>query len=186
MKLAVDDLDGKLEKEPRTRQSVSALVFETAHQALEAEKEHILRSAREILTRTGDAPDEALRDRLDTLDTWFEGIGMEEEGQPQRRPQELLDELSGLVHIPLRLSGESLRLLTEGSDEIKEDLSAQIQGNLVAVNYNRMLLTFERRLGDTLTLRVNDSQAGSWDAISADLLAQVRVAFRERSSGWRR
>ncbi len=165
-------------KQPRTRQSVSNLVFETAHQALEAEKEHILRSAREILDRTGDALDEALRDRLDTLDTWFEGIGMDEEGEPQRRPQELLDELSSLVHIPLRLSGDSLRRLPEGSEDIKEDLAAQIQGNLVAVNYNRMLLTFERRLGDTLTLRVNDSQAGSWGAISADLLSQVEVDFR--------
>jgi preprotein translocase subunit SecA len=180
MKMVVDDLDAKLEKTPRTRNSVSNLVFDTAHQALEAEKEHILRSAREILDRTGDALDEALRDRLDTLDTWFEGIGMDEESEPQRRPQELLDELSSLVHIPLRLSGDSLRRLAEGSEDIKEDLAAQIQGNLVAVNYNRMLLTFERRLGDTLTLRVNDSQAGSWGAISTDLLSQVEVIFDKR------
>ena len=179
-KLVVDDLDGKLEKQPRNRQAVSALVSQTAQQALEAEKEHILRSAREILAKTGDALDEALRDRLDTLDTWFEGISMEEEGQPQRRPQELLEEISGLVHVPLRLSGDSLRRLPEGSDDIKEDLAAQIHGNLVAVNYNRMLLTFERRLGDTLTLRVNDSQAASWDAISADLLVQAESIFDKR------
>jgi preprotein translocase subunit SecA len=105
---------------------------------------------------------------------------MEEEGIPQRRPQDLLDEISGLIHIPLRLSGDSLRRLSEGTDDIKEDLAAQIQGNLVAINYNRMLMTFERRLGDTLTIRVNDSQANSWDAISADLLSQVEVVFDKR------
>ena len=180
MKLVVDDLSSKLEEQPRTRQGVTNLVLETARLALESEKEHIVRSAREILSRTGDALDEALRDRLDTLDTWFEGIGMEEEGIPQRRPQELLDEISGLIHIPLRLSGDSLRRLSEGTDDIKEDLAAQIQGNLVAINYNRMLMTFERRLGDTLTIRVNDSQANSWDAISADLLSQVEVVFDKR------
>jgi preprotein translocase subunit SecA len=180
MKLVVDDLSSKLEKQPRSRQGVTNLVLETARQALESEKEHIVRSAREILSRTGDALDEALRDRLDMLDTWFEGIGMEEEGMPQRRPQELLDEISGLIHIPLRLSGDSLRRLSEGTDDIKEDLAAQIQGNLVAINYNRMLMTFERRLGDTLTIRVNDNQANSWDAISADLLSQVEVVFDKR------
>ncbi len=180
MKLVVDDLSSKMEKQPRSRQGVTNLVLETARQALESEKEHIVRSAREILSRTGDALDEALRDRLDTLDTWFEGIGMEEEGIPQRRPQELLDEICGLIHIPLRLSGDSLRRLSEGTDDIKEDLAAQIQGNLVAINYNRMLLTFERRLGDTLTIRVNDNQANSWDAISADLLSQVEVVFDKR------
>jgi len=180
MKLVVDDLSSKLEKLPRNRQGVSNLILETARQALESEKEHIIRSAQEILSRTGDTLDEALRDRLDTLDTWFEGIGMEEEGMPQRRSQELLDEISGLIHIPLRLSGDSLRRLPEATDDIKDDLAAQIQGNLVAINYNRMLLTFERRLGDTLTLRVNDNQANSWDAISADLLSQVEVVFEKR------
>ena len=180
MKLVVDDLNAKLEKQPRTRNSVSRLVLETARLALDNEKEHILRSAQEILARTGDSLDESLRERLDTLDTFFEGLGMDEEGSPRRRPQEVLDEISNLVRVQLRLSGESLRRLPEGGDEIKEELAAQIQGSLVATNYNRMLLTFERRLGDTLTLRVSDSQAGSWGSISDDLLAQVEAVFEKR------
>ncbi len=180
LKLVVDDLVAKLNGQKANRDEVRTALLDTVREALENEKEHMLRSARSLLEKTEEAIAAARDERMDTLDVWFEGIGVVEEGQPLRRPQELLDELSALVHVPLKLSGELFRKLPEGDEEVKDALREQIEASLVGTNLNRVVMAFERRLGDTLGVNTGELQSSDWNSISGTLLDQVDAAFERR------
>ena len=180
LKLVVDDLAARLNGQKANRDEVRTALLDTVREALENEKEHMLRSARSLLEKTEESIAAARDERMDTLDVWFEGINEAEEGQPLRRPQELLDELSALVHVPFRLPGNLFQKLPEGDEEVKAALADQIESSLVGTNLNRVVMAFERRLGDALGANTGELQSSDWGTISGTLLDLVEAAFERR------
>ncbi|NLF52051.1 MAG: hypothetical protein GX577_13030, partial [Leptolinea sp.] len=115
------------------------------------------------------------------LDTYFEGIGDFEEGLPRRKPQELLDELSGMVHVPLRLQGDQLRRLEEADEGIKKIIQQQVTSTMVAITATRVIGGLRRRLPEAADMRLTARPDSEWKEIAdqvyektADLLNQRR------------
>ncbi len=157
-------------------------LLEIADRTLQAEQEHLMRTARELLERSDDTLQEQISERMDTLDTALEGLGDTGtgEGEIPRRPQEILEELSAAVRMPLRLNPEQMRQLTGQPDALRPAIAAQVESQLTALMVTRLTGSFERRLEESLNLHPNQLQDYSWKETLDLLLNTVEDTFNRR------
>jgi preprotein translocase subunit SecA len=149
-----------------------------AERALLSEKEHTLRSLREMLEKSEETLDQQRVERHDSLDTFLEGAGaVEEEGMQPRRPQELLDELSNLVRVPLRLTPELLRQLPQNTPEVAEGLSKQIDDFLLTITVTRVMGALKRRLPDIQEMRPGQIQGATWPELANQFMEMAESTF---------
>jgi len=164
-------------------QKTRDVLLDLARESLELETEHILRSAQALLDKTELTVEQFRTERLETLDNYFDGLeeGDREEGLPSRRPQEILEEVSALVHTPLRLAPESLRLLSDGAPEVKETLVAQVVNTLKLLAVTRTLATLERRLEESLEMKPGQLVDLEWFEISEGIMRAVENLLNKRN-----
>jgi preprotein translocase subunit SecA len=110
------------------------------------------------------------------VDTFLEGL---EDAEEQRRPQEILEELSGLVHLPIRLNNEQMRALNNDPASLEDPIKDQIVSQLSAVFTNRMVASLSLRLGEPLTLKEDLSRLEWAEAVSR-LLQLAEELFTKR------
>lgn len=180
-RLLVNEIRKQLPTGDFSQDKIKDVLINIADQALAAEDEHLLHSLDSLLESTGLSLQNQIDDRLETLDTYFESIGDFEEGLPRRKPQELLDELSGMVHVPLRLQGDQLRRLEEADEGIKKIIQQQVTSTMVAITATRVVGGLRRRLPEAADMRLTARPDSEWKEIAdqvyektADLLNQRR------------
>ncbi len=174
---------GQVEDGAVLREKLLAL----AERALKAENDHLQRSAQTIIEKAAENQETQLAERFDALDTFLENQGQVEEGEdgqplPPRRPQEILEELSGLVRVPLRLSNEGMRLLVSDPHEIAEDVHTQVIAAVNNLSLMRLVSTFERRIEEGLGLKLNQLQGRDWNEASGQIMAAVEDALQRRET----
>lgn len=163
-------------------QDVKDILLELARETLNVENEHILSTSEGLFDKTRTSMEQILDERLDTLDTYFEGLQSSgEDGMPVRRPQEVLDEISGLTRTQLRLSSDELRRLPDGDKDVKAALSNQISSGLMMLAITRLIGAFERRLDDSLGMRPAQLADLDWREIVDGLSAALRSSLEKRS-----
>jgi preprotein translocase subunit SecA len=181
MREVVKEFHSRYDKK-KPGQDVKDILLELAGESLKVENEHILSTAEGLFEKTRTSMEQVLDERLDTLDTYFEGLESGgEEGAPARRPQEILEELSGLVRTQLRLSNDELRRLPNAEKDIKKNIAGQISSGLMMLAISRLIGAFERRLDDTLGMRPNQLVDLDWKEIVAGLEQALRSSLEKRS-----
>jgi len=181
MRLMVDELRSRI-KAPVNDNAIRNALLEIAENSLSAENEHILNATSQLLEKTEETVEQLAKERQDSIDIFFEGLedaGKDEEAA-QRRPQELLEELSNLTRTALRLSSEELRALPEANRDVREKLSSQVSRALNLLAITRTIGSIERRLDESLNLRPADLQELDWDDLTAGILNQVKTTLEKR------
>jgi len=181
LRLMVDELRSRI-KAPVNDNTIRNALLEIAENSLNAEHEHILNATSQLLEKTEETVDQLAKERQDSIDIFFEGLedaGKDEEAA-QRRPQELLEELSNLTRTALRLSSEELRALPEADRDVREKLSSQVSRALNLLAITRTIGSIERRLDESLNLRPADLQELDWDDLAAGILDQVKTTLEKR------
>jgi preprotein translocase subunit SecA len=158
-------------------------MLEVAEQALLAEKEHVMHWVRGLLDKTAESLEQQRQERFEILDNYFSTLGKEpEEGEEVavRRPQEILDELSSLMRLPMRLSGDLFRRLPEGGDDIETELRHQTDDALLAITINRLLGAVERRIEESSGLRMANLVQQGWDAAAENIYQATEALLNKR------
>jgi preprotein translocase subunit SecA len=93
--------------------SMHTRLLEIAAESMAAWHEHLRNWAVALIQNAQMGFENQLAERLDALDTFVEGLGYEE--TDQRR--DIKAELSGLVHVPLRLTDEDMAGLEGGAQD---------------------------------------------------------------------
>ncbi len=179
-RLMIEAVEDRLPEGETTDQDVQNALLDVAREALEAEREHLLNSARTLLERTEENYAEQVSARNDTLDTFFESLGDPESEFTQMRPQDLLMQLSELVRVPLKLTGDQMRLLPEGDREVSEALEEQIHDYLGTVHLNRVIGALERRLDESLNLKGSITQGQDWMDAAGQVMDAAAGVFDQR------
>jgi len=115
--------------------------------AIETEGAHNLRAIESLVEKTREGFDAQTSERDDALDAFFEGL-RDREDDP--RPQKILEEISSLVHLPLRLNNEMLRTLGEDPAAVKEDIQDMAAEQLTQLNATRLIGAIQNRVGEQL------------------------------------
>jgi preprotein translocase subunit SecA len=160
-------------------------LLEMAHRALQADHIYFLHLAQDQIDRSGESLKAEVRDRTDALETYFDALDDQEEAEP-RRPQELLEDLTGAVRMPLRLTNEQNRWLSDDPRALEDSLRVQIASALLAMTVTRLAGAIEFRLGEPLGVDPAELQDLVWDDVAVRIeerLHQVLEAREERLLG---
>ncbi len=173
----------KIGQEPST-EVLKDKLLDTAKDCLEAESEHLLKSVRSLLEKTEETAKQVTSERLDALDTYFEGLGLGdgEENQPIRRPQEILEEISGLVGTPLRLNTDELRNLPSGDEDARASIADQINRTVKSLAISRTINAIEIRLDESVNMRPVQLIDLDWDEIIEGLFQSVENILESREN----
>jgi preprotein translocase subunit SecA len=163
--------------EPASR--LRAALLALAERSLQAEKDHLVQSIRSMLEKSEEAYQEQLKDRMETLDTFLEGLEDDEEAS-RRRPTEVLAQLSEQVRAPLKLSTDEMRQLPENNREIKENIRRQIEAASMVITVNRIIAAVDRRMEESTGLRAAQFQNLDWQEVREQIIQTVDTAFNKR------
>ena len=156
-----------------------------ASRALQADQVHFLNTVLEQIDHTGETLPDQIDDRTDSLDTALDGLTDNSENE-DRRPNVILDELSGLARVPFRLDADQLMQLVEDPKSLSEELHAQVEAYVTSTNITRLANTIEFRLGESLGLDSTELQELEWADVAANIeerLRQVLVGREEKLLG---
>ncbi|MCX6037682.1 MAG: hypothetical protein NTW99_07285, partial [Chloroflexi bacterium] len=143
-KLLLDELNASSADLPTALRDLAA-------RALQADQVHFLNTVLEQIDHTGENLQPQIDDRTDSLDTALDGLADNLENET-RRPNVILDELSGLVRVPFRLDSTQLTQLASDPKDLSEELRAQVEAYVTSTNITRLANTIEFRLGESLGL----------------------------------
>ncbi|MCC6147200.1 MAG: hypothetical protein IT308_06485 [Anaerolineaceae bacterium] len=179
-RLLIDAVRAKLPEGAPQPEALRSALLEIAGQAITAERDHLLGGINTLLDNLEDNLKNQREERLDTLDTFFDGLE-ESDGVEARRPQELLNELQELVHLPLKLPPDSLRRLPDGDDDVRLELRDQMEAALTQLQTNRLIGAVERRLEEETGLRTSQLREHTWDEIGDEVYHAVENIFQQRA-----
>lgn len=174
MSLLIDDL---IERRPEQGATVSRLreeLLNLASRALEAERDHLLNSLRQMLDRSEMNLETQRAERFEALDNFIDSLPDRQEEGMSLRAQDLSDELGALLRLPqFRLTNEQMRLVNDDPEELRDQLRDLVDSYLSTITIARVIGAVERRLGESLNLRPNQFQDMDWAEISEQLLKAV-------------
>jgi preprotein translocase subunit SecA len=184
-KLLLEELNTSTAASTDSAQALRASLRDLARRALQADQVHFLNTVLEQIDHTGENLDSQIEDRTDSLDTALEGLADNSETET-RRPNVILDELSGLVRVPFRLDADQLTQLVDDPKGLSEELHAQVEVYITSMNITRLDNTIEFRLGESLGLNVSELQELEWEQVAANIeeaVRQVLVGREEKLLG---
>lgn len=180
IKLLFEDIKRDLGEAPVNVEQLRQALLRLARKALEAEREHILKAAEILFEKTEETLNQQREERLEILDTFFQTLPDRiEEAGGQIRAQELLDELSGSVRMPLRLQPDEMRLLAEGDDGAADALRGQVADVLQDIALTRLIGAMQRRIED-LDIRPSQFQNKDWESSIDQLFGAVESVSQAR------
>jgi preprotein translocase subunit SecA len=179
LKLILDHIEGS-HGDLRPADALAALQ-EVASDALQAEEDHLVKMVNVLLEQAQERLDSLLKERYEALDTFFEGLNLDEgeEGAP-RNPRQIAEELASVLHLPVRLSPEQQRGLREAPKQVAKELREQVETAVVTQSVTRLIGSVERRLEDDLNLGGGDLPVDDWNAIADLILDALSKAFARR------
>ncbi|HJW90979.1 MAG TPA: hypothetical protein VJ436_10110 [Anaerolineales bacterium] len=161
------------------RQAAYKALLQLAEDSLRAEQEHFLHSIDNLLEQTRLRLEELLEERLETIDAFFEGLEVEEEGE-ERNPRQLAEELTGLVRLPVKFSPEELRTLRTDPQQLATRIRGLTSSLLMDQAITRLLGAVERRMEEDLELSRAQLTGEDWETVSRRVLEAIQAGFEHR------
>ncbi|MCQ3936561.1 MAG: hypothetical protein DPW18_05870 [Chloroflexi bacterium] len=94
------------------------------------------------------------------------------------KPQKMLEELTALVRLPLKLGGDLQRKLADDPEEAKEDIQELVSSQLTVVNAARVIGAIQNRVGEPIQWQ--SPLPSDWDDLSDILLNTTREALNQK------
>ncbi|MFN8428128.1 MAG: hypothetical protein U0X87_17965, partial [Anaerolineales bacterium] len=152
----------------------SSSLLDLISRAIEAENAHHQRAIEALIDRNEESLQSQIASREDSVDAFFEGL-RDREDNP--RPQKLLEELSSLVGMQLRLNNEQLRDFGEDPEIAKDDIKAMITAQLTSNYASRIIAAASNRIGEPLGEKF---QIASWDDAADQITEAAESALANK------
>jgi preprotein translocase subunit SecA len=144
--------------------------------AIDLENEHHLKAIETLIDTTEQSLESQIASRNDSLDAYLEGLrDMEDAARP--RPQKMMEDISALVGVQLRLNNDQLRKMGEDPEEVKEDIQNLITANLTAMYASRVISAVQNRFGEAIGERFEIS---NWDDAADKIMDAAEGALDNR------
>ncbi len=161
------------------RQEAQKALLEIARESLVAEENHLIHTVNDLLDRTQLSLQNQLAERLEAVDTFFEGLSLEEEDDSISSKQ-MIDELNQTARLPIRLNTDQQRNLKNNPDEVINEVHAQVESQLVNHSITRLVGAIERRLDETITLSADQFSADDWDDLADQILDAIHAIYEQK------
>jgi preprotein translocase subunit SecA len=181
--LLLDTIENRAKAAMDPQNAFQDALLDLADQALNAEREHLMRGAQEMITKSEESLQTQLDERNDALDTFLETVRdtQEDPEVAPRKPQEIAEELVTAVRLPIRLTPEQMRQLASDPETVVEAVRVQIKSSLTSIMIARIIGSFERRLEESLNLKPTQFQDYEWNEAAEQLLKILEDTFNRRT-----
>jgi preprotein translocase subunit SecA len=178
LKILQDQILKRLSESPSI-QTLRQALSDVASEALEAERDHHLQAISDLLEQSQERLKAQIEERLDAVDTFFEGLALDEEAGT-RRPTDLLNELSNLARMPLKLSNDEQRALVNDPKSVAPVAREQVEASLYTQAIGRLVGAIERRIDEVLDVNADALSTESWSVVSETLQEAAESALQKR------
>jgi len=165
-----------------TGEAVERLVA-VAKESINAEETHLLHTVHNLLDQAQDRLKTQIAERLEAVDTFFDGLSMEDEEEP-RNSRQLVEELSAIARATIRLTPELQKGLQDNErqaiNETREIVQSQVEEALSSQALTRLIGSVERRLEESLELDQSIQTAGDWNEFADRVLDAIELHFDRR------
>jgi preprotein translocase subunit SecA len=179
-RLLLDSLNQKIESAPDPEMALRDALLDLAERSLQAEQDHLMRSAHEMIDKSEESLQNALDERNDSLDTFQDALRDQDEETGPRKGQDLMEELGTLIHLPVRLTPDQMRQLGVQPEPVIENIRAQVRTQLTNLTISRLIGSFEHRLEEPLNLKATQFQGADWADVSDQLIRSLEEIFEHR------
>jgi preprotein translocase subunit SecA len=162
--------------DPASKEDLQKNLLEIASDALGAWHDHLRNWAESLITQSEMSFTTQYSERMDLLDTFIQGLAYGE----GRNTRNIGNELSELVHVPLRLSDQAAEGLVAGEKDAIKEVQDQVKSTLMQIYLRRLILTFEQRLNDNWNLQATDLASLSWEEVHGTLMSRVNETLKRR------
>jgi preprotein translocase subunit SecA len=143
--------------------------------SIEAEHLHALRAIESLIDKTEESLETQIAEREDTIDAYFQNLRDMDE---KPRPQKIVEELSGLVHVQLRLPNETQKTLADDPEDAKEDIQDLVGNQLTAISAMRVIGAVQNRVGEQI--QWPSPLPTDWDELSDILFNTAQDALNKK------
>jgi preprotein translocase subunit SecA len=158
---------------------IKPVLLEVGRKALAAEENYLLDAVDRIVEDRQFRYQDQLNTRLDTLDTYLEGLSYR--GEEPLNAQEVFTELRELSRTRFELTPNQIKELAgDVSQELAEELRAQIESQLEQIEIKRLIGSVERLMGSSLEVDLTQLGNPGWQTAPEWIVDRVREHFRER------
>jgi preprotein translocase subunit SecA len=166
-----------------SKSQVRPALIEIGKKVLAAEGVYVLDAVGKILEDRQFKFIDQLEDRLDTLDTFLEGLSYGSE-EPLN-PQAVFAELKDLVRTRFELNPSQIKeLITGTGEDLREELRSQLESQLKNVEFTRLLGGVERLLGSALEGDEIPVADLDWESITKLVEERVKSQFVDRMAAY--
>jgi preprotein translocase subunit SecA len=159
------------------------ILIDLGRNALISEKEYILGAVDRILMDRQFRYQDQLDMRMDTLDTFLEGLSLGSD-EPLN-PQVVFNEMRDLVRTRFELNPAQIKELVEGpGEDLDLLLRTQVETQLKELEFKRLIGGVERLLGSPLETDGLDLNEMDWDEITEWIVSGVETQFSERQKDY--
>jgi preprotein translocase subunit SecA len=173
----------EINKNGASKSVIIEKVVSIVNKALTIEHDHLLLSIENALDQNLDRLEEQIKDRLDTLDIFFEGLNYPDETD-NRSSKEIYQDLISTVQLQINYSNSQQQLMLSAPDEAYQIAKEQLEKLLKAQYATRMVGVVERRLLESLGLSTNELAKQETDEIAEEILSAVKIKFTKRHERW--
>jgi preprotein translocase subunit SecA len=178
MRQVLNKLKAELPAEP-TPQQVRPALLASVDQALKAEHDHLMAALREALKSAGERLEGQVDERLEALDTFFDGLA-NDEMLAERRPVELQGEMNEAVRLQIKLTPDQQRQLRDAPKALAPLVRQQVEQTVRVQYITRTLAGLERRLEEPLDMNPAELTGERWQTISQMVLEAAESALQMR------
>jgi len=165
------------------KDQVASVLAKIGKNSLAAEENYMLGAVDRILVDRQFRYEDQLASRMETLDTFLEGLSLGSE-EPLN-PQVVLNEMRDLIRTRFELNPNQIRELVEGPGvELEENLRVQVETQLKDLEIKRLIGGVERLLGTPLESKQIQSQDTSWESATEWILKQIEGQFAQRQKAY--
>jgi preprotein translocase subunit SecA len=162
-------------------EKAQAALLEIASNSITAEEEHLLNSVENLLEVNESQIGLQTEQRLETLDTFMEGIELADETDT-RTSTDLFNELQVALGLRLKMSKAEQQLLKDDPDAAADLIQENIESSLKQQSVTRLIGAVERRIENSLSLKANEIAAMDWNDIWEQILDAVKAEFASRKT----
>ncbi|MBL6965885.1 MAG: hypothetical protein ISR60_04965 [Anaerolineales bacterium] len=163
----------------RSTEAAQPALLDLARRAIQAEETHLLHTVDELLESNQISMQTLIDERLELLDIFVDGLGLEDETDT-RSPQQLAQELAEMLRIPVQIAPELARQLRDNPDAVSDQLYKAVQEVIQALTITRLIGAVERVLKDSLGVSPNDLTGKTWDQLAEQIMDAIQKIYRER------
>ena len=152
-----------------------ASMLDVVAKSIEAEHNHALRAIENLISRTAESLETQISDREEALDAYFQSMRDMEETP---KPQKMMEEVTALVRLPLKLGNDIQKKLADDPEEAKESIQDLVASQLTVISATRVIGAIQNRVGEQI--QWPSPLPSDWDDLSEILLNTTREVLDQK------